>query len=66
LAGALNSPGLTNGSGSSAQFNNIQGIAVDANDNIFVGDQYNNVIREITLSAGGPVAVAQKKVVTHK
>jgi len=65
LAGKLNNPGFANGDGSVASFNNIQGITVDANDNIFVADQNNNAIREITLSAG-TVVLARKAVAKHK
>jgi sugar lactone lactonase YvrE len=52
LAGNV-APGYLDGSGSGAQFNNPQGIAVDKNGNVFVGDTYNNYIREIT--PGGSV-----------
>jgi streptogramin lyase len=43
--------GYADGSGASAQFNNPQGIAVDASGKIYLADSYNNRIRSIT-SAG--------------
>lgn len=49
LAGTLNVSGLTNGDGPTALFNNPQGIAVDANNNIYVADQDNNCIRKLTV-----------------
>jgi len=52
LAGAPASAGFNNGLGGVALFNYPQGIAVDASGNIYVADQYNNVIRKITISAG--------------
>lgn len=48
LAGSLTS-GLTNGSGTSVQFNYPQSIAVDSKGNIYIADQYNNVIRKMTV-----------------
>jgi streptogramin lyase len=47
-------PGYADGSGPGAQFNNPQGVAVDKSGNVFVGDTYNNYIREIT--PGGTVS----------
>lgn len=52
LAGAQNSQGDTDGAGNIALFKNPQGIAIDASGNIYVADQYNNVIRKITIAAG--------------
>jgi sugar lactone lactonase YvrE len=50
LAGKLNTAGFTNGVGSVALFNNPQGISIDANNNIYVADQFNNCIRKITIT----------------
>ena len=42
------SPGSQNGTGVNAQFSSPVGIAIDANDNIFVSDTQNHRIRKIT------------------
>jgi serine/threonine protein kinase, bacterial len=47
LAGAL-THGFTNGTGGVAQFSKPEGVAVDANGNIYIADAGNNVIRKIT------------------
>jgi sugar lactone lactonase YvrE len=48
LAGSLGVTGATNGPDSFARFNQPQGVAVDADGNVYVADSGNQLIREIT------------------
>ncbi len=48
FAGYPGSPGNVDGSGTNAQFDQPQGIAVDTSNNVYVGDTVNNTIRKIT------------------
>jgi sugar lactone lactonase YvrE len=51
LAGSAGNSGSTDGTGSSARFNNPAGIAVDTAGNLFAADLGNHTIRKVT-SAG--------------
>jgi streptogramin lyase len=48
LAGKAGSPGSLDGTGNSARFNFLQGLAVDSFGNVFVADLYNSTIRKVT------------------
>ncbi|MFZ9595287.1 MAG: hypothetical protein ACO3A2_04330 [Bdellovibrionia bacterium] len=48
LAGTAGSSGSNDGLGSAAHFNTPRGIAVDASENAYVSDSFNNTIRKIT------------------
>jgi sugar lactone lactonase YvrE len=54
LAGIAGNPGNADGTGTNAQFNAPQGIAVDSAANIYVADTWNHTIRKIT--PGGVVS----------
>ena len=51
LAGAQNTSGFIDGVGAAARFNDPQGIAVDAQGNVYVADFGNNSIRKIVVKA---------------
>ncbi len=46
LAGTAVSPGSADGTGASARFNDLYGVAVDGAGNVFVADTVNNTIRK--------------------
>lgn len=48
LAGTAGASGSADGQGAAARFNNPQGIAVDAEGNVYVADTDNDLIRRIT------------------
>jgi hypothetical protein len=48
LAGKAGSSGSDDDTGSEARFNEPTGVAVDGDENVYVGDSYNHTIRKIT------------------
>jgi hypothetical protein len=50
IAGLAGNLGSADGMNSAAQFNTPYGVAVDANNNVYVADTGNNAIRKITLA----------------
>jgi len=48
LAGAANSPGIVDGTGTTAKFNFPHDLAVDSLSNVYVADTANHLIRKIT------------------
>ena len=50
LAGGANVSGFADGTGTAAQFNQPQGIGIDANGNIYVADYSNNRIRKVVVT----------------
>jgi sugar lactone lactonase YvrE len=48
LAGAPETPGVVDGTGSAARFGYPEGVAVDASGNVYVADTNNHAIRRIT------------------
>ena len=59
FAGKPGVTGGTDGTGSAARFNSPNGIAVDANGNVYIGDTGNHTIRKIT-QAGVVTTIAGK------
>lgn len=48
LAGLPGTSGCTDGTGTNAEFNDPEGIAVDTSGNVYVADTLNHTIREVT------------------
>jgi hypothetical protein len=57
FAGSLSQPGYVNAAGTMAEFDTPQGIATDGT-NVYVADQGNNAIRQITISGASVTTLA--------
>lgn len=53
IAGQAGVAGTNGGVGTNAQFHNPAGIAVDASNNLFIADEFNNAIREVVSNGSG-------------
>ena len=56
FAGVAGSAGTTNGAAASAKFSSPTGVAVDSSGNVYVADQANNLIREISAGTVSTIA----------
>ncbi|HWW81735.1 MAG TPA: hypothetical protein VNY82_19195, partial [Steroidobacteraceae bacterium] len=52
IAGAGGTPGLADGAGSAARFQGLSGVAIGADDSIYVADSGNNRIRKVQNQSG--------------
>jgi hypothetical protein len=59
LAGTAGAFGFTDGTGSSARFNLVAGIATDGT-NLYVVNNGNNSIRKIAIATGGVATLADR------
>jgi sugar lactone lactonase YvrE len=58
LAGHLGGAGNTDGTGAAARFNAPRGLVSDGVGHLYVADNTNNVIREVTLATGAVTTLA--------
>ena len=50
LAGSAGNPGIADGTGSAARFNEPQGLAVDSAGTVYMADTWNHTIRKVTAA----------------
>src|SRR5947207_4148213 len=48
FAGPAGGPGLADGTGGAARFNNPIGVAIDGGGNLYVADKFNHTIRKVS------------------
>ncbi len=58
LAGAPRQPGSLDGPGTAARFQEPEGLALDANGHLYIGDTDNNAIRMFAVATGAVTTIA--------
>ena len=65
IAGLATHSGGTDGTNSAARFHDPAGVAVDTNGNVYVADEYNHIIRKVTLVGTNWVTTTIAGLATH-
>src|SRR5262249_17921846 len=58
IAGQIDTPGTTDGTGTAALFREPEGLGLDPNGNLYIADTDNDTIRMMVLSTGAVTTIA--------